>query len=211
MWSFLSHREKSLWLKSILNHKEWQRIKILCKWKLIPTPFLWGGEVSVWPVLQIGNKTFYLWPQGESQGEALSEIQHFPLSLEFRPFPLLYKTNWRSSKEKIFRNKWLSPNRPVILLLALCSYFIVLALLPSTVLLPRVQTLLRYLTSFPCSHPSEIVVWIYNPLEPNPLKLWSNCQNTVHQSIKPRTCNISEKPQGERNTFLKVQVRGVDL
>ena len=206
MWSFLSHREKSLWLKSILNHEEQQYIKILRKWQLIPTPSLWGGEVSDL-FCRLKTKHFTCGHKGKVRVRAMSETRHFPLSLQFRPFLLLYKTNPRSSREKIFRKKLLSPSCPVILLLALCFYIVILALLLSTILLPRVQMLLWYLTSLPHSHPSEIVVWIYNPLEPNPLKLWSNCQTTVHQSIRLRTRNISEKPLREWNPFLKNRSR----
>lgn len=79
------------------------------------------------------------------------------------------------------------------------------ALLPSTILLPSVQTLSWHSTSLPHSPPAEAVAWIYNPLEPNPPKLWSNYQNIAHQSVRLRTCDISEKPQREQNTFLTKQ------
>lgn len=141
--------------------------------------------------------------RGESVWEQCLKFGIFPLALSLDRFHCSIKQTQGAPERRFFRKKWLSPNCHVILLRALCSYIIILALLPSTILLPRVQTLLWYLTSLPRSHPSEIVVWIYNPLEPNPLKLWSNCQNTVHQSIRLSMCNIPENPQRERNTFLK--------
>lgn len=167
---------------------------------------LWEGKCLACSTHWKQQNVLPLATKGESVWKHCLKFSISPLVFDFRPFPLVHKRTWRSSREKKNSERHeFSPSCPVILLLALCSGIIVLTLLPSTTVLPRAP--FWYLTYLPHSHPSKLESEPPALQSPIPFSFEAKCQNTQHQSISLRTHHTSEKPQVPlQNYKSKVQI-----